>query len=374
MSAIVEQSAERPPFMPGLALSRAFYSEAVRPIMLRHFPHLSHAAGRLDSGSEVLGFDTPRSMDHWWGPRVQLFLDSDGPADEIVRVMAMELPFDVRGFATHMHVEDESTGSVFMRHTSQRPINHMVQVTTVHRFFGGYLGTADQPSAAEWLTMPEQHLRTVASGGIWHDDSGTLTRARARLRWYPDDLWRYVLAAQWRRVAQEEAFPGRCAEAGDDLGSRVVAARLVREVMHLAFLLERQYMPYSKWLGTAFARLDCAAELQPHLLNALAATTWPERQTHLSAAYEIVAAMQNALGLCASVADHVSPFYGRPYNVIWGDRFASALRAAITDDEVKRLPPNPGNTTQWADSTDMLAPRWFERLRTLYGATSTTPL
>jgi hypothetical protein len=47
---------------------------------------------------------------------------------------------------------------------------------------------------------------------------------------------------------------GRCAEVGDELGSRVVAARLVREVMHLAFLLEQQYLPYSKWLGTAFAR------------------------------------------------------------------------------------------------------------------------
>jgi hypothetical protein len=186
------------------------------------------------------------------------------------------------------------------------------------------------------------------------------------LRWYPDDVWRYLLAAQWRRIEQEEAFPGRCAEVGDELGSRVVAARMVREVMHLAFLLERQYMPYAKWLGTAFSRLACAGLLEPSLLGALGATDWPERERHLSAAYETVARMQNGLGLSEPVADSVSPFYGRPFQVIHGDRFAAALRAAISDAAVKRLPPNPGNTTQWVDSTDMLHGRWFAPLRALY--------
>jgi len=360
-----------PAWMPGLELSRIFYAEAVAPVLARHFPGLPHAAGRLDSGSEVLGFDTPRSMDHWWGPRVQLFLESADQAEEIKRVMGEELPFEVRGFPTHMHVVDVSTGSVFMQYTTERPINHMVQVTTVRGFFSGYLGIEREPTAVQWLTMPEQHLRTVASGGIWHDGTGDLTRVRDGLRWYPSDVWRYVLAAQWRRIAQEEAFPGRCVEAGDELGSRVVAARLVREVMHLAFLLERQYMPYSKWLGTAFARLRCAAELQPQLMQALAATAWPEREAHLSAAYEVVARMQNALGLSQAVADQVSPYYGRPFKVIWGDRFAAALRQEIRDDEVKRLPPNPGNTTQWVDSTDMLSPRWGARLGE---AISTRPL
>jgi Domain of unknown function (DUF4037) len=64
------------------------------------------------------------------------------------------------------------------------------------------------------------------------------------------------LAGQWRRIAQEEHFPGRADEVGDDLGRRVLVARLARDVMRLCFLLERRYAPYSKWLGTAFARLE----------------------------------------------------------------------------------------------------------------------
>src|SRR5205814_9082845 len=127
---------------------------------------------------------------------------------------------------------------------------------------------------------------------------------------YPDHIWRYLLRAQWRRIGQEEAFPGRCAEVGDELGSGIIAARMVREVMHLAFLIEREYMPYSKWLGTAFSRLRIAPRLEPALLDALGATEWPLRERALSAAYEIAAAEFNALGLCEPGSATVASFYG----------------------------------------------------------------
>ena len=363
-------------FMPGLELSRLFYAEAVAPVLAARFPRLDHAAGRLDTGSEVLGFDTPRSMDHWWGPRVTIFLRSDdwstALADEIKAVMGAELPFDIHGFPTHMEEVDRASGTVFMARTDLRPINHMVFTTTASRFFTSYLGVdplAGDLTPAQWLAMPEQHLRTIASGGIWHDGPGELTRARALLRWYPDDVWRYVLKAQWRRIEQEEAFPGRCAEVDDELGSRVVAARLVRELIHLALLIEQQYMPYSKWLGTAFARLRCAPALQPVLMSALAATTWPERERHLSTAYHFLASMHNALGVAEAVPDTVSPFFGRPFQVIHGERFAAALEPTISDEAVKRLPAHLGNTTQWVDSTDVLSDaRWCARLASLYQA------
>ena len=56
-------------------------------------------------------------------------------------------------------------------------------------------------------------------------------RSAARLAWYPREVWLWQLACQWRRIAQEEPFPGRAAEAGDQLGCRVLVARLVRDVM-----------------------------------------------------------------------------------------------------------------------------------------------
>jgi hypothetical protein len=245
-----------------------------------------------------------------------------------------------------MHAEDVTTGTVYMQSTDERPINHMCFIGTVAQFMRGYLGinALDHPlSTGEWLALPEQHLRTIRSGGVWHDGTGELTRLRTLLHWYPENIWRYLLRAQWRRIEQEEAFPGRCAEVGDELGSRVVAARMVREVMHLAFLTEREYMPYSKWLGTAFSRLRMAERLEPALLDALAASDWSSRERALSAAYEIAAAEFNALGLCEPVPARVSPFYGRPFNVIHGDRFAAALGDPEYNQNISAT-PHSGST------------------------------
>ena len=65
-------------FIPGLKLSELFYRNAVKPILNAEFPKLMYAAARIDYGSEVLGFDTPLSIDHDWGPRLQLFLSEKG--------------------------------------------------------------------------------------------------------------------------------------------------------------------------------------------------------------------------------------------------------------------------------------------------------
>ncbi len=61
-------------FLPGLKLNRIFYFDAVRPLIDQHFPGLHHSAALVGYGSDVLGYDTPISTDHNWGPRLQLFL------------------------------------------------------------------------------------------------------------------------------------------------------------------------------------------------------------------------------------------------------------------------------------------------------------
>jgi hypothetical protein len=58
--------------------------------------------------------------------------------------------------------------------------------------------------------------------------------------------------------SQEEPFVARTGDVGDELGSQVIAGRLVRALMQLCFLMERRYAPYSKWFGTGFSRLSIA--------------------------------------------------------------------------------------------------------------------
>jgi Domain of unknown function (DUF4037) len=365
------------PFVPGLDLSKAVYAE-VAPILRHRFPDLKYAAARLARGSDVLGFDDARSTDHYWGPLLELFVSEEDRhqyAEQIHVALANELPFEVLGYPTHFRPFEGSEAHHgrlgFMTPRNERPIDHGVSVTTVRRFFWSWLRVDPlaELEPEDWLVISEQNLRMVTSGRVFRDDLGELTRARAALGYYPRDVWLYLLAAQWARIGQEEAFPGRTAEAGDDLGSRLVAARLVRDVMRLAFLMERTYVPYIKWFGSAFKQLRCAAELAPHLEGTLAASEWPAREAHLVRAYEYVARMHNALGVTDPVSEEVAPFHGRPYLVIHADRFVEAIERAITSEVVRAWPPRIGSVNQWADATDILdRPSLLPRLQAVYDA------
>ncbi len=355
-------------FIPGLKLSELFFREAVQPLLADHFPDLVYSAGRLDRGSDVLGFDTPQSMDHHWGPRVMLFLDETSLQhhhDDIVEVMANELPYEVHGFSTHFanpHVD----GGV-LQHIDSGPIEHGVVVTTLPRFFGDYIGwdTTSDLNETDWLAFPPQHLRTIACGRVFHDGLGQLQAVRARLHWYPHAIWLYLMANQWRRIDQEEPFMARCGDVGDELGSRIVAMRQVNELMRLCFLIERQYAPYYKWFGTAFSRLTCAATLTPIFHAVLDAADWETREQHLSAAYLELIRMHNSLAITPPSEASVSQFYNRPYLVPHASRLVESLHGAIQSPSVRELPKHTGAISQFVDSTDVLES--VEDMRKLVG-------
>ncbi len=360
-------------FIPGLQLSEIFYHEAVKPLLEECFPRVAYTAARLGRGSDVLGFDTPRSMDHDWGPKLSLFLsqeDDDRHGDAIIETLRERLPYDVQGYPTHFASPERSGGR--LQWMVDGPVNHGVTVWTLRSFFAEQLEIDPyaELTTIDWLTLPQQRLRTIVAGRVFYDGLGELEMLRAKFDYYPRDIWLYLLAVQWRRIAQEQPFMGRCGDVGDELGSRILAARLARDVMRLCFLIERTYIPYSKWLGSAFARLRCAPRVGPLLEQALQASSWLERERRLSSAYEDVAAMHNALGLTDPLPTHVSRFHDRPYLVIDADRFVEALRAAITSEEVRRLPPHIGSVDQFVDSTDVLDNDGrFAQLRALYTTT-----
>ena len=159
----------------------------------------------------------------------------------------------------------------------------------------------------------------------------------------------------------------RCGDVGDELGSRIVAARLVTELMRLCFLMERQYAPYFKWFGSAFARLRCASALAPTFASVLSSRTWREREAHFSTAYLTAAQLHNGLGLTPPIEPELKPFYDRPYLVPHSGRFVEALHEAIQSETVKSLPRYVGAIGQFVDSTDVLESiEWCRRLAAIY--------
>ena len=352
-----EESNSSYDFIPGLDLSEIFYKEAVKPVLDEHFPELVYTAARLGSGSDVLGFDTAESMDHDWGPKLQLFLaelDYEGLHDKVDQALCNNLPYKIRGFPTNF--EHHDNGTLVMRSIDNGPVNHAVKITTVNDFFIEYFGfvPTEDFRLVDWLTIPEQILRTIANGCVFHGGLEKLDPIIAMLQYYPHDQWLYLLASQWRRISQEMAFMGRSGQVGDELGSHIIGARLIRDLMKLCFLMEKQYAPYIKWFGTAFSRLKCASSLEPIFIKVMDVSTWQEREKHLISAYEYVTEMHNELRITKQLDMKISQFHNRPFMVIRADLFAEAIMAEIKDDEVKKLPEYLGGIDQYVDSTEVL--------------------
>ncbi len=360
------------PFIPGLQLCESFYYEVVRPALASELPSLHYAAALIGDGSDVLGLDDRQSMDHDWGPRLLLFLSESDRARYAPLVDAALrncLPARFRGYPTRF-VRAEDDGVMIPDDGGVEPTGHGVQVHSVGGFLADYLGVQHQQalSVAEWLTLSEQKLLGFTSGAVYRDDVG-LQEARDRFSYYPHDVWLYLMAAGWTRIGQEEHLVGRAGSVGDELGSAIIGSRLVRDIMRLSFLMEKQYAPYPKWLGTAFRRLSCSDDLLPELRNAVLAETWQRREVCLARAYECLARMHNDLAVTSPLPTAVARFHDRPYLVIGGSRFADALLRAVVDPDVTRLISRPiiGGLDQITDSTDLASCREYQdALKTLY--------
>ncbi|MEU4387548.1 DUF4037 domain-containing protein [Promicromonospora sp. NPDC023805] len=330
--------------MSGIELARAYWDDVVRPILDRKLPGVPRAAGRLGTGSDVLGLDDETSRDHDWGLRLTLLV----PADQVVeadRVLTASLPASFRGTPTAFPF------------TSDMTVRHRIEVMAPAQFVRSRTGldlAGGENSAlriTDWLSLTGQSVLEVTAGPVFEDTSGEITTLRDRLTWYPHDVWLHVLAADWTRIAQELPFVGRTGQRGDDLGSRLIAARLVTALVRLGFLLERRWPPYPKWAGTLFARLPVAPSAGGPLAGALAAPTWQEREAALHAACEVLHERQRAVGLPALDGAACEPFYDRPFTGLRD--VAGVLRAAVTDPEVRAL-AHRGGVEQWVDDVGTL--------------------
>jgi hypothetical protein len=343
-----------PEFVPAVELNAGFYREVVEPIV-RAWPH---GAALLGYGSELLGFDTVRSTDHGWGPRLQVFVNPVDLADASAAIVA-GLPAEYRGWPVFFGWDDV-------------PSTHHVDVVALGDWLSTRLGCnpLDGLSLLDWLVVPQQRLLGVVRGAVYNDDSGELAKVRERLRFFPDELIHWLVACQWRRIDQEEPFVGRAAEVGDEIGSRIVATRLVREVMRLHFLLVGEYWPYAKWFGSAYRALPHSDKILPSLEAALDAPDYPRREEALVGAYEALARLHNASGLTETLDPAVTSFHGRPFRVPSSDRFVQACLRRVPNDWLRGM-PLIGSIDQVVDSTDVLEQTAVARaLRALHGDAS----
>src|SRR6187431_3213014 len=140
----------------GIALARQFFSEAVGPLVADRFPRLPYAAGRLGSGSDVLGLDDGVSRDHDWGLRLSLFVPSDAIAD-VDKELQRLLPEEYAGFPCRFAF------------TGQSEARHHVEVSSVPQFLDDRLGFDPRvdPSVTSWLSLTGQAALEVVAGPVF---------------------------------------------------------------------------------------------------------------------------------------------------------------------------------------------------------------
>jgi hypothetical protein len=355
--------------MQGIELSRRFYGDIVAPWLSRVAPDLPHSAALIGYGSELLGFDDETSKDHNWGPRVHVYLsetDFAAHAQRLLTDFATVVPETFLGEPAGWRGRPHPAAS---GPDAMGAMEHGLEFHTYEGRLEAHTGlrTLENFTALDWLALPEQSLLALTAGAVFRDDGGRLAALRNALAYFPRDVWLYKIACQWCRIAEEQAFVGRTGQTGDELGSRVIAARLCRDVMAMGFLLERRYAPYAKWFGSSFSRLPIAALLSPHLEAALGASAWQPRGEALAAAYMVLAQWQKAHDI-APFEPVIGPYFDRPFVTINTDDAVAAAMGAIVDPALAALPV-VGAVDQISDLTPLLVDPQKTRavVRQLYG-------
>lgn len=359
--------------MSGKELSREL-AVIVGPALRELVPRTPLALAFIGAGSDVLGYDTARSMDHDWGPRLTIVMPEDERcvvAKRIDETIDQLLPPTVAGFPTRF--SHHADGTLFP--DAAGPV-HRLHVTSNEHLLRACLDIdrLAELAAANWLATPMQSLLELTGGDVFVDDDGELTAIREALEFYPDNIWRYQLSALWMRVAQIQPFIGRTGEVGDEVGSAIIAASIARDLMRIALLQSKHYAPYAKWLGSACDRTLVGPAVLAHLAAALKAAGWRNRETELNRAGSLLISQLNELELIDPVQEAQIQFHTRPFHVLPAERIAHALHESLAGTDLAGLTPFVGGIDVLTDSTDALNSRELRlALRAMFTSLAVDP-
>lgn len=221
-----------------LDLSEEFFNDVALPSLKEAFPDAwgRMGAGLVGNGSECMGYDDDLSRDHDWGIEFFIWL-----TDEDHEVLGD----DVRRWKASLREEHANRP---FRVVSQYGVT--ATVLTPGRFYMSLIGSPRGPQTVlEWRRPPESSLALAVNGRVFTDPIGEFTATREHLLgYYPEPLRLKKIAARCMSIAQTGQYNFlRVAQRGDMVTREIARARFVQDVISMAFLLNRVFMPYYKW-------------------------------------------------------------------------------------------------------------------------------
>jgi hypothetical protein len=255
-------------------ISRQFFEQVVKPILTQHFPQETAqiAFGVFGYGSEALRMDDDYSRDHHWGLRIDAMMPAEvfrHKREEIMRVLTANLPSSFQG---HSLREGHVAGA------GLAPDN-------LEALLARTIGIDHPPQTyQEWLNLPDEDVIHITNGEVWYDPAGKFSAIRDTfLGYYPEPV-RLRRIAHWCRY-----FSGMGAYAlrrailrNNEFYAATAFGKAIRWGVQLAFMLEKQYYPYDKWLMSFFKRLPRLYQpLGPLVDEAVRLATLWERKLEL---------------------------------------------------------------------------------------------
>lgn len=311
-------------FISGRILSNQFYQEIIKPLLAG----IPHDACLIGEGSDVLGYDQPISMDHDWGPRLTLFVANECEVIEMRNKIIEKLPDTFKGFPTR---KDEETSNI--------------EVTTISNWLKRNLkiDDIDALEISDWLSFSQQHLLQFTGGVVFANSLGSYDHAKKILAWYPDDVWRWIMAAQWYFIWGSERLIFRTTEAGDILGGQLIVGKLVRLIVEMIFIQNKAYKPYDKWLGSAFKKIDTNQRIEKAILEILSDKDTANQIKSIQKLLFNLGDRHNSLSLTEIVQPKITNYEVgvnnavRPYKIFNSSDFKDACINSIQDIALKEL-------------------------------------
>lgn len=233
--------------MNGLELSERYYEAHGATMLRERFADYSEriAVGLVGDGSECFGFDDEISRDHDWGPGFCVWLapqDYERIAGNLREAIA-KLPKIFSGYGPR----SESAWG-----------NGRIGVFEISQFYRGFIGMDHLPVELwEWLGLPENYLAACTNGKVFEDPLHEFTRWRETLlKFYPEDVRLKKIASRCMTIAQFGQYNfERCLKRREYVALQHSLAKFCHDVISLAFLLNKRYCPFFKWMHRALRDL-----------------------------------------------------------------------------------------------------------------------
>ena len=250
--------------MRGIDAARRWYESAGAPMLEREFGDVVSriAVGRAGRGSECFGFDDDVSRDHDYFTGFQLWITEEDEHSFGFRLerayarLRKEFPPDGKGVSTgSSELGDAEDG-----------------VTVIGDFYRRHLGFPGAPRDwRQWLYTPDHAFAEAVNGAVFRDDLGVFSGIRDTiLNGMPEDVRRKKIAARAVFMAQSGQYNYmRCLRHGEPGAAALALDEFVRNAASMAFLLNRRFAPYYKWVFRAMRDLPKLGGLSGTLTDLL---------------------------------------------------------------------------------------------------------